>query len=77
MPTVTFKVTPEQAREIRRAARRMKLTVSDYLRRRALAVPSAALTGLKPSNRPGCVVIPQAVDAPTVTSEMIAAALYD
>jgi hypothetical protein len=36
MPTLTFKVTPEQAREVRRAARLKKLTVSDYLRRAAL-----------------------------------------
>ena len=35
MPTLTFKVTNEEARLIRSRARRERVTVSEYLRRRA------------------------------------------
>lgn len=35
MPTLTFKVSEEEARQIRALARRQKLSVSEYLRRQA------------------------------------------
>ncbi|MCC7374781.1 MAG: hypothetical protein IT581_08995 [Verrucomicrobiales bacterium] len=35
MPTITFKVSAVEARQIRALARRQKLSVSEYLRRRA------------------------------------------
>lgn len=35
MPTLTFKVSDEEARQIRALARRERLSVSEYLRRRA------------------------------------------
>ena len=35
MPTLTFKVTHEEARRIRALARRNKLSVSEFLRRQA------------------------------------------
>jgi len=35
MPTLTFKVTDEEARQIRAIARRQKLSVSEFLRRQA------------------------------------------
>ena len=35
MPTLTFKVTDEEARRIRALARRQKLSVSEFLRRQA------------------------------------------
>ena len=37
MPTITFKVTPREAARIRQLARRERLTVSEFLRRRAVA----------------------------------------
>ena len=37
MKTISFKVTPEEAREIRANARREHLTVSEFLRRQASA----------------------------------------
>lgn len=37
MPTLTFKVTDEEARQIRALARRQKLSVSEFLRRQAQA----------------------------------------
>lgn len=41
MPTISFKVTPRDAARIRELARREGLTVSEFLRRRALSGPSA------------------------------------
>lgn len=41
MPTLTFKVTTEEARQIRLAARRQRLSVSEFLRRKAMDVPKA------------------------------------
>lgn len=35
MPTLTFKVSDEEARQIRALARRQKLSLSEYLRRQA------------------------------------------
>ena len=37
MTTISFKVSSHEAREIRSRARRERLTVSEYLRRRAVA----------------------------------------
>lgn len=37
MTTISFKVSTDEAREIRSRARRERLTVSEYLRRRAVA----------------------------------------
>lgn len=77
MATLTFKVTSEQARAVRRAARLRKMTLSDYLRR--VALPEQAPMKSQPVEklRAGRVVIEPAPDAPKITSEMIAAALYD
>lgn len=44
MPTITFKVTPREGARIRELARREGLTVSEFLRRRAVA-PEAAEPG--------------------------------
>lgn len=40
MPTLTFKVTAEEAQLIRLQAREERLTVSEYLRRRARKAPA-------------------------------------
>lgn len=78
MPVVSFKVTEEQARELRRAARRKRQTVSEYLR--TAAFPSAArpkrsviikkhpISGLPYDASP---------DAVAATEEQIKAALAD
>ena len=39
MPTLTFKVSDEEARQIRALARRQKLSVSEFLRRQAAQPP--------------------------------------
>jgi len=42
MATITFKVTEEEARLIRSRARKERVSVSEYLRRRASIVESAS-----------------------------------
>jgi hypothetical protein len=42
MTTITFKVTDEEARRIRSHAKRERLTVSEFLRRRASLTPPLA-----------------------------------
>ncbi len=42
MPTITFKVSVEEARELRRKARAARTSVSAYLRRSALGLPAEA-----------------------------------
>ena len=39
MPTITFKVSPEEARRLRAAARGAKLTMSEFLRKKVSAAP--------------------------------------
>jgi hypothetical protein len=76
MPTITFKVTPAQTLEVRRAARSRKLSVSDCLRRVALPViePDAFTAN---DLAPGRVIVARAPDASVITKDMIDAALYD
>jgi hypothetical protein len=45
MPTITFKVTPREAARIRELARREGQTVSEFLRRRAVAAAAAGPVG--------------------------------
>ena len=40
MPTISFKVTEAEARDLRRNAQLRKMTVSDYLRRSAFPPPA-------------------------------------
>lgn len=37
MPTITFKVTIDEARELRSEAKKRRMTLSDFIRTRALA----------------------------------------
>lgn len=71
MPTLTFKVSQEDAQKVRRAARTRRMTISDYLRRAALPAPPANKG--KSVGRAGRVVI----DTPRLNKEIIDAALYD
>jgi hypothetical protein len=78
MPTLTFKLSEEEAQKVRRAARINHLTLSEYLRRAALpAAPAAPAPKGKGASRPGRVVIARAAEAPLVTGDTLAAALYD
>jgi transposase-like protein len=76
MPVISFKVAPAEAEAIRTAARRLGLTVSAYLRRRALPEGSGRGPGAAMQLKPGRVVVAGASDAPVINSEDVAAALY-
>jgi len=81
VPTITFKVTAREAARIRRLARHEGLTVSEFLRRRAMqAPPTAHAAGayhIKTSAVTGLPVMhaPQAV--PPVSSEQVRELLAD
>lgn len=76
MPTITFKVSEAEARELRRIARLRNTTVSNYLR--LSAFPQRNMhADLEDKLCPGRVIISRAADAPLLTSEMVAAALYE
>ncbi|MDR0352194.1 MAG: hypothetical protein LBI02_02155 [Opitutaceae bacterium] len=78
MPTLTFKVTEKEARDIRRSARGR--TVSSYIRQKLFAEPPGAKKKQAVKylcNRPGRVIIAADPDRPPVTDEEVRAALYD
>jgi hypothetical protein len=79
--TLTFKTTAAKARALRLAAKARKMTLSDYLRRAAdqAAIAQAPGRSLRPVHdlTPGRVIIQAASDASPISSEMVAAALYD
>lgn len=77
MPTLSFKAAPAEAKSIRAAARAQRLTVSEYLRRAALPRTAPRSQGKSHILKPGRVVIQGASDAPLLTSEDVASALYD
>lgn len=76
MPTFSFKAGPTEAKSIRAAARARRLSVSEYLRRAALPQAKRRPDGGS-RLKPGRVVIQGSSDAPMVTSEDVAAALYE
>jgi hypothetical protein len=83
VPTLTFKVTPEEAARIRRQARREGRTVSEMLRARA-AQPSAPAKGdasagyrIEKSPVTGLPVMVAPPGSPEVTSEQVRALLTD
>ena len=82
MPTITFKVTPQEAARIRRLARRERTTVSQFLRRRATqsgSAPTVDVKGYRIEISPvtGLPVMAAPPGTPPVTSEEIKALLAD
>src|SRR5687768_4707370 len=80
MPTITFKVTDQEAARIRRLARREGRTVSEFLRHRAVQSPvTADSAGYHVETSPvtGLPVMHAPDGAPVVTSEQIRALLSD
>lgn len=83
MPTLTFKVTIEEAARIRRLARRENKTLSEFLRRRVMQdAPSgsgAAPSGyrIERSSVTGLPVMHAPAETPPVTSETVKALLTD
>jgi len=78
MPTLTFKVSPEEARAIRSKARAEHATVSAFLRIRALGAPPAPRKIIiKKHPVSGLLYDAGGVGGPLVTREQIKAALAD
>jgi hypothetical protein len=78
MPTLTFKVSPAEAREIRRRARLEKVTVSKFLRSLALDTgKSARPRKLILRKHPVSGLLIDATPGPTVPQSEIDAALAD
>ena len=80
MPTITFKVTSRDAARIRALARREGLTVSEFLRRRAVATAVAGPEGAYRIARDPLTGLP-VMEAPPgmglVSSEQIRALMTD
>jgi hypothetical protein len=81
MATLSFKVTPDEAARIRCSARRVHLTVSEFLRRRAMgeAAPRGKAGGyrIETSCVTGLPVMRAPRGTPPVTSAQIRALLAD
>jgi hypothetical protein len=76
--TITFKVTDEEARRIRAAARRQRLTVSEFLRRRAAGPElSPAEPELVKCPLTGAMIFAPLADAPALTLESVKEMLAD
>jgi hypothetical protein len=72
MPTLTFKVTDEEARQIRARARRQKLSVSEFLRRQAQPRPekSGEITHVVCSHT-GATIYGPAPELPALNTETV------
>ena len=78
MTTISFKVSPEEARAIRSRARQQQLTVSEFLRRQA-AIPSqpAAKVRLRQCPLTGATIFDVPDDLPPLTVESTREMLAD
>ena len=80
MPTITFKVSAQEAAHIRRLARREGRTVSEFLRQRAIQSPAPAETAgyrIETSPVTGLPVMHAPTSIAPVTSEQVRALLSD
>lgn len=78
MVTLTFKVTDQEARQIRSRARKERLTVSEYLRRRASlsTTPARKLTKVCCPHT-GAHIFSAADDLPPLTTDAVRDLLAD
>ena len=78
MTTITFKVTEDEARQIRTRARKEGLTVSEFLRRRVKAAP---LASRKPKRvrcpHTGAMIFSGTSDQTPLTTEAVRQMLSD
>jgi hypothetical protein len=77
MPTITFKVTPAEARELRARARAERATVSAYVRSKALPEIAATPRKLVLKRHPVSGLLYNAAPGPMVSQAEIDAALAD
>ena len=78
MPTLTFKVTEDEARHIRALARRANLTVSEYLRRLARTgpAPEAPIRRVR-CQYTGAMIFAPATGKPPLTTDTVRQILSD
>jgi hypothetical protein len=78
MTTLTFKVTDQQARLIRNRARKERVTVSEYLRRRATLVLAPARPPSKVRcPHTGALIFAAVDDQPPLTTDAVRELLVD
>lgn len=78
MATISFKVSTEEAQAIRSRARQERLTVSEFLRRQAVASPQPATKiQLRKCSVTGATIFAAAEDLPALTVESTRAILAD
>jgi hypothetical protein len=78
MPTLTFKVNEDEARSLRVAARRAKLTLSEYLRRQTrLNAAKVEPVGRIKCRRTGAMIFAGAPHHPPLTTEAVREMLAD
>ena len=78
MATLTFKVTDQEARLIRARARKERVTVSEYLRRRASLPLAPARTPAKVRcSHTGAMIFASADGEPALTTDAVRELLSD
>jgi hypothetical protein len=72
MTTLTFKIAENEARSLRAAARRAKLTLSEYLRRQIrMNLPSVRPVGTLKCRYTGAKIFAPAPHLPPLTTESV------
>ena len=78
MTTLTFKVTDGEARRIRSGARKERVTVSEYLRRRAsLSMPASRKPGRVRCPHTGAMIFASPDNQPPLTTNAVRDLLAD
>lgn len=77
MTTISFKVKAEEAREIRLAAREAGLTLSEYLRRRAIQGDRGRTVGKVVCPHTGAEIFAPLAGEPPLTTRRVKALLAD
>jgi hypothetical protein len=77
MTTISFKVSEDDARRIRKQARQQNLSVSEYLRRRAVGSEDAPPVGKVRCNVTGAEIFTAMPGSPAFTTETVRRMLAD
>ena len=78
MTTLTFKVTDQEARLIRSRARKERVTVSEYLRRRAsLSLAPASASAKVRCPHTGAMIFAAPANQPPLTTDAVRELLLD
>jgi len=78
MATITFKVTDDEARLIRSRAKKERVSISEYLRRRAsISLPSSHKSRKVRCPHTGAMIFAAPEDQPPLTTESVRDLLSD